>query len=111
MFSLDTTGVPSVVAQAVDSLAHDGICLISAIADPDAELVLKMNRLLLDRGIRGGSSSDSVSQALIPRLIDFCQRGWFPVERIVREYPFEAINSAVADIDTGAAVKPVLMMR
>jgi len=39
------------------------------------------------------------------------QRGHFPVDRLIREYPFDDIGRAVVDVVTGTAVKPVLMMR
>lgn len=110
-FSLDTTGVPAVARQAVDCLAQDGICVLAAIAARDAQVSLEMNYLLGGRVVRGTLSGDGMSQALIPRLINFYQRGCFPIDRLIREYPFEDINRAVADVVTGAAVKPVLMMR
>jgi aryl-alcohol dehydrogenase len=109
-FSIDTTGVPSVVTSAVDCLAEGGLCALSALAAPDAQLAIEINRLLPDRTICGGLSGDVAQRALIPRLIDLWRRGRFPVDRVIREYPLEDINRAVADITTGVAVKPVLIM-
>ena len=110
-FSVDTTGVPAAARQAVDCLAQDGICVLTVMAARDAQVSLGMNYLLRGRTVRGTPSGDGMSRALILRLINFYQRGQFPVDRLIREYPIEDINRAVVDVVTGAAVKPVLMMR
>lgn len=46
----------------------------------------------------------------IPRLIALWQAGRFPYDRLIRPYPFEAINAAIADSRSGATIKPVLRM-
>jgi len=35
--------------------------------------------------------------------------GTLPLEAIVRPYPFELINTAVDDMRSGSAIKPVLL--
>jgi aryl-alcohol dehydrogenase len=109
-FSVDTTGVPSVARQAVDCLGRGGKCVLSAMAADDAQMTIGMNVLFDGRMVGGGLSGAGIARALVPRLIDFHRRGWFPIDQIVQEYPFAAINQAVADIVAGAAVKPVLVM-
>ena len=49
-------------------------------------------------------------QTFIPRLIDLWQAGQFPYDRLIRPYPFEAINAAIAGSRSGATIKPVLRM-
>jgi aryl-alcohol dehydrogenase len=110
-FSLDTTGLPAVVRQAVDCLAQDGVCALTVLAAQDAQLSLDMNHLLRGRTVRGTPSPDGMARERIARLIDFYQRGQFPADRLIRDYPFEDVNRAVVDVATGAAVKPVLLMR
>jgi aryl-alcohol dehydrogenase len=44
----------------------------------------------------------------IPRLLELHARGRFPVERLVRNYPFAEVNTAIADSLAGATIKPVL---
>ena len=34
----------------------------------------------------------------------------FPLERLVRRYPFAEVKQAVDDSDLGEAIKPILMM-
>jgi aryl-alcohol dehydrogenase len=45
----------------------------------------------------------------IPRLLDLHRQGRFPVERLVRNYPFAEVNTAMADSRAGATIKPVLI--
>jgi aryl-alcohol dehydrogenase len=51
---------------------------------------------------------DAVPQRFIPKLIRLWQAGRFPLERLVKFYPFRAINRAIADSKRGVTVKPVL---
>ena len=37
-------------------------------------------------------------------------QGRFPLERLVRRYPFAEVNQAIDDSDAGEAIKPVLVM-
>jgi aryl-alcohol dehydrogenase len=57
------------------------------------------------RGIMGGDINPTV---FLPRLLDLHSRGKFPFERLVRNYPFADINTAIATSLSGHTVKPVL---
>jgi len=60
--------------------------------------------------VRGVVEGDAVPTIFLPRLVDFFRQGRLPLDRIVSFYPFEKINQAVEDMETGATVKPVLRM-
>ena len=45
-----------------------------------------------------------------PRMIALWQADRFPCDRLIRPYPFEAINAAIAGSRSGATIKPVLRM-
>jgi aryl-alcohol dehydrogenase len=51
-----------------------------------------------------------VSRIFLPRLIKWYQQGRFPVDRLVKTFPFAEINEAFAAAHRGEAVKPVLLM-
>ena len=59
--------------------------------------------------IRGVIEGDATPQEFIPRLLEMHARGEFPVDRMMRQYPFEAIETAVADAHSGATIKPILI--
>lgn len=52
----------------------------------------------------------SVPRAFIPQLIRYQEEGRFPYDRLVTTYPFNEINRAIADVKSGSAIKPVLLM-
>jgi aryl-alcohol dehydrogenase len=51
---------------------------------------------------------DCLQQAL--RRVQQHRAGRFPIERLVRTYPFKAINEAAADAESGRTIKPVLLL-
>jgi aryl-alcohol dehydrogenase len=53
---------------------------------------------------------DSIPQVFIPQLIDWYLAGEFPLQHVIRFYPWQEINQAVHDALTGETIKPVLVM-
>ncbi len=43
-------------------------------------------------------------------LVDFYMGGRFPLDKLVRFYPFEGIAQAFHDSEKGVTVKPILRM-
>lgn len=52
----------------------------------------------------------SIPQEMIPEMIRCYKKGQFPVENLIRFYPFEKVNSAMEAMRKGAVIKPVLIM-
>jgi aryl-alcohol dehydrogenase len=65
-----------------------------------------------DRGrkVRGIVEGDSAPDIFIPQLIELQKQGRFPYDRMLKFYDMENINQAIADSESGAAVKPVVRM-
>ena len=105
--ALDTTGNPDLILAAVESLATGGTASVitssgAPVTVPPGSLLLKGRQL---RGSMGGHINPTV---FIPRLLDLHARGRFPVDRLVKNYPFAEVNTAIADSLSGATIKPVL---
>lgn len=105
--ALDTTGNPQVILAEVQSLATHGVGSVitssgAPITLPPGDLLLKGRQL---RGTMGGHINPTV---FIPRLLDLHSHGRFPVDRLVKNYPFAQLNQAIADSSSGATIKPVL---
>lgn len=111
-FVLDTTGQPSLIAAAIECLGAGGACgVLGAAPSGDAELALNYRRFLLGgKRLVGIIEGDSDPAAFLPVLVDMVLDGRMPMDRIVTRYEFADINRALADIDAGRVVKPVLMM-
>lgn len=48
-------------------------------------------------------------QEFIPRLVELWKQGRFPADKLVKTYAFDDINTAFADSESGATVKPVIV--
>lgn len=104
---LDTTGNPEVIMAGVESLAIHGTC--SVITSSGAPLSLPPGALLLrGRKLRGTVGGHINPTVFIPRLLDLHERGRFPFDRLVKNYPFTEVSAAIADSLAGATIKPVL---
>lgn len=109
-YSLECTGLPSVVRQAVDSLTLTGTCGLMGVSRLGTELTLDMNGILFGRGVRGIIEGDSVPHEFIPRLIELYRQGRFPFDKLVTVYSFSQIQQAVEASEHGEVVKAVLKM-
>ena len=106
--ALDTTGLAPVIANAIDALATRGVLALVALGEPTLPIEVAK---LIGHGhtLRGSIEGDVDPQEFLPRLVGWYRQGKFPMEKIVRSYPFEDINEAVADALAGVVVKPVLV--
>ena len=108
--SLEATGSPKVLRQAVDCLQPMGTCCLVGSSRKGTEAGLDMNYLQNGRMIRGCIQGDSIPEEFIPRLIEHYHAGKLPVEQLVTVYRFEEINQAVGDSIAGKTIKAVLAM-
>jgi aryl-alcohol dehydrogenase len=108
-FSLECTGLPKVVRQAVDSLRLTGTCGIIGVAPLGTEIVLDMNSILFGRTVRGIIEGDSIPDIFIPQLINLWKQGRFPFDRLVRYYRLSEIEDAVHASESGEVLKAILL--
>lgn len=108
-YSLDTTGVPAVVSNAIDVLRLRGVC--GCVGVQLKPLLVRPDQLAFGRTIKGILEGDSVPKLLIPRLLELWRQGRFPFDQLIRTFPLEQINEAERAMKSGAVVKPVLVPR
>lgn len=110
-FSLDTTGIMAVVRNAVLCLAPRGACGILGAAPMGTELHLdEVHFMSGGRRLVGIVEGSANPDTFIPTLIDMYASGRFPFDKMVKFYPFEQINQAVADSESGRTIKPIVRM-
>jgi len=110
-YALDTTGSPQVIRAAVDSLTVRGVCGTVGANAPGTEVCLDLLHMMgAGRTFRGIVEGDVDPRTFIPQLIELHSAGRFPFDRIVTTYPFEQINQAFADVESGRTIKAVLRM-
>ncbi|MDR0843004.1 MAG: NAD(P)-dependent alcohol dehydrogenase [Acidobacteriota bacterium] len=107
-YTLECTGIPQVLRQAVDVLPMGGVCGLIGVAPMGAEVSLVMQTLLDGRTVKGVVEGDCVSDIFIPQLIDLYKAGRFPFDRLLTFYTLDQINEAVEDTHKGKALKAVL---
>jgi aryl-alcohol dehydrogenase len=107
--SVECTGLPQVMRQAVDALNVTGTCALIGAAPPGTEVTLDMNSIMFGRTVRGVIEGDAVPAIFIPTLVELYRQGRFPIDRLVRFYPLDDIQQAVADAEQGLVVKAVLV--
>ncbi|MFD3745628.1 NAD(P)-dependent alcohol dehydrogenase [Nocardia sp. NPDC058633] len=105
--ALDTTGVTTVLADAVAALAV-GATVVAVGLGRGTPPVDIGDLVLHGKAIRGCLEGDSVPATFIPHLLDLYATGRFPVERLIARYPHTEVGTALAEQRAGAVVKPVL---
>lgn len=106
-YSIETTGVSSVVEQSVRCLRVLGTCAIVGIAG-DVTLNFFPDVLGTCRTIIGVVEGNALPQKFIPQLIRFYKEGRFPFDKLVKFYDFADINQAFEDSKNGITIKPVV---
>ena len=110
-FSIEATGIPALVPRAIECLDALGLCgLIGSFPGGSTAPLDLLFMLAGGRGVRGIVEGDAKPDVFIPQLIDLNKQGRFPFDRLITYYPFEHINQAIADCESGEVIKPVLCM-
>jgi aryl-alcohol dehydrogenase len=107
-FSLECSGLPAVLRQAIDSMNNTGTCGLIGAAPPGTECNIDMNSIMFGRTLKGVIEGDSVPDIFIPQLIDLYLQGRFPFDRLVTYYDLADIEKAVQDMEEGKVIKPVV---
>jgi aryl-alcohol dehydrogenase len=111
-YSLDTTGIPAVIRDAVESLANRGSCGILGAPVPESKIELDETHFMSGgRRLMGIVEGDSNPDTFIPMLADLHAKGLFPFDKLVKFYNLDQINDAIHDSETGVAIKPIIRMR
>jgi aryl-alcohol dehydrogenase len=87
-----------------------GTVVMAGAAPAGTRTSLDMNSLLNGRAVRGTIQGDAEARKLVPQLIELYKQGRFPVDRLVSHYRFAEIQRAIADMETGRVIKPILRM-
>jgi aryl-alcohol dehydrogenase len=108
-YSLEASGNPAVLRQAIDCLGIFGTCGIVGAPPLGTEVnVDVMGVMIPGKMVKGIVQGDVISSTFIPMLIEFYRQGRFPFDRLIKHYNFEDINQAIADSESGKTIKPVL---
>ncbi|WP_404366284.1 NAD(P)-dependent alcohol dehydrogenase [Sphingomonas sp. MMS24-J45] len=108
---VDTTGSVDLVSACIDKLALRGTLALVGAYPGDPKLPLDLSAIMsMGRRIVGVVEGGIDPQRFIPRLIAHYRAGRLPLEKLIRLYPLSDIAEAVAASESGAVIKPVLIM-
>jgi aryl-alcohol dehydrogenase len=110
-FAFETSGRENVVETALGSLCSRGLLgLVGVPPRPESALSINLATLITyGHRIHGIIEGDSDLDTFIPELIAHHAAGRFPFERLIRKFPLDAINEAVASQTSGECIKAVLV--
>jgi len=110
-YAVEATNGANMVADAVQALGICGVCAVVGGAKASARInVLHEDLLLSGKTVRGIMGGGGITPDFHLALMQLQAQGRFPLERLVRRYPFTEVNQAIDDSDSGEAIKPILMM-
>ncbi|MBM4203149.1 MAG: NAD(P)-dependent alcohol dehydrogenase [Gammaproteobacteria bacterium] len=109
-FSVECSGVASVIPQAIACLGRPGMCAQVGAPPGGTIMPVDMDHLGFGRGIKGVVMGDANPQTFVPYLAALWRDGRLPFDRFVRYYPLNEINTAIADASKGDVIKPILRM-
>jgi aryl-alcohol dehydrogenase len=109
-YVIEAAGIASVIVQAMQVVRSHGVCGILGVVKPDATLTVNILQAFSGRTVMGIIEGDADPHVFIPYLVDKFMAGELPLDLLVRFYPFEEINKAVADSESGITVKPIIRM-
>jgi aryl-alcohol dehydrogenase len=108
-YAVESSGIPKVLAQAVAAVRWKGKVAVVGAPPMGETAPIDVNQILVwGKQIIGVVEGDSIPDIFIPRLIEYHKNGQFPFDKLVTNYPFEKINEAIADMEAGKAIKPIL---
>lgn len=108
-YAIETSGVTNFVRSGLHCLAPFGVLAIVGIT-PSMEIDMFGELMAEGKTIMGVIEGDAVPKLFIPRMLEYYRQGRFPVDKIMKFYPFSEINQAFADSHNGVAIKAVLRM-
>ncbi|UOZ03458.1 NAD(P)-dependent alcohol dehydrogenase [Amycolatopsis sp. WQ 127309] len=107
---LESSGNAAAFVQAVKCLTWGGTAGIVGVPAFGATAPVEISDIVNDSkrivGIVEGMSNPPL---FLPRLAGFIASGRFPIAELVKTYPLAEIDQAIADMKSGATVKPVLI--
>jgi Zn-dependent alcohol dehydrogenase len=109
-FAMDCAGNVNVLRQAADSIGMRGTVALIGGAPAGASFSLDHMSTLWGKRVVGTLGGEGRSVSLITTLITLNRQGRFPFDKLITEFPLEAVNDAFAASHSGDVIKPVLRM-
>ncbi|GES63468.1 alcohol dehydrogenase [Aspergillus terreus] len=108
--TLDTTGVPPLIAQGARMTACKGKVMQVGTAPPTATLEVPIHEFMVTgKQFMGVVEGDVKPKEYVPQMVSWVRQGLLPLEKIVKFYPAEEFERAIKDMQSGETIKPVIL--
>ncbi|MGY0036564.1 NAD(P)-dependent alcohol dehydrogenase [Pedobacter sp. NJ-S-72] len=107
-YAFESSGVKKVMTSALDVIQENGICILTGVLPAGSKVEFDAWNLLRGRTIKGSIMGDCVPGIFIPKMIRFYEEGRFPVDKMMKFFSLEEINTAVAESLSGETIKAVI---
>jgi aryl-alcohol dehydrogenase len=107
--ALDAVGLATVTRQALEVLRTPGHAVTVGFQGREHEITIDQGHLLIGRRLSGVIEGDADPQTFIPQMIELYKAGKFPIEKLIKTFPFAQINEAIQASNDGDVIKPVLV--
>ncbi len=110
-FVLEASGVVAAAQAAFGYMATRGVLGLVGVPPGGSQLSLPLDAAItFGLSVRGVIEGDSDPDAFIPELLALHRAGRLPFDRLISTFPFDQINTAVAEQLAGRAIKVVMVM-
>ena len=62
------------------------------------------------KSLVGVIKGNSIPKLFLPKLLDYCRKGLFPIDKLMKFYSFKDINEEQSASDRSECIKAVLRM-
>lgn len=109
-YAFDTTGRPDTLQAVMGCLGPHGTFGIVGVPPAGTPVPGDLTALItFGHTVKGIIEGDSDPDVFIPEMFEHYRAGRLPFDRLIRTYPLEQINQAIADQHHGDCVKVVLL--
>lgn len=109
-FAIEASGALAAGAAAVRCLDRTGTCLLLGVPPFGTPIELDWIGLVSGQTILGVPYGGGSPSTTISSLLEIRASGGLPVEKLIKTYPFDQVGQAIADMEAGVALKPVLLL-
>lgn len=108
--TLETTGVPSLIAEGIRMTANKGRIVQLGTAPENALLSIPVHEFMVaGKQYMGVVEGDVVPREFVPKMIEWVKTGLLPLHEIVGFYQADDYRTAISDMKSGKTIKPVLL--
>lgn len=108
--TLDTTGVPALIAEGTRMTGFKGKIMQVGTAPEGGTLSIPIHEFMVSgKQFMGVVEGDVNPQEYVPKMIQWVKDGCLPLEKIVKFYPAEEFEKAIGDMQSGQTIKPVIL--